>query len=126
MENELDDLDEGWALIGRLRVTRTYLTRAATAALDAVEWAEGDLVARLRGGDVAPEQYRDDNAAALGWLREFDARAEENTAPPTVAAAWHLPGGAAAHVVLEIGSVDPVDDSRTGTAYVFLGGEIGY
>jgi len=56
----------------------------------------------------------------------FAETAGDISVPPTVAAAWHLPGGAAAHVVLEIGSVDPVDDSRTGTAYVFLGGEIGY
>jgi len=128
MRDELDELDEAREIVAATRVTRTYLTRAAAAALDAAGWSEDRLVERLLagdGGDVDLARQRDNNDLALGWLQEFDARGEEDAEPPAVAAVWHLPGGAVAHILVEIGLADPVGDRRTGTAYLFLDNERG-
>jgi len=125
---EQDKLDEARAIVAAMRVRRIFLTREAAAALDAADWAEDDLVARVPVGDageIFSDIRRGHNDDALGRIEEFDAGDDEdNIEPPAIGAAWRLPGGACAQVVVEIGRAVPLigveDEPRPGTAYIFL------
>jgi len=124
-----DEVASARATLARADVQEVYLTRAAARRLDALGWAEADLIARVLVGEVGDVGAAIQERANRDTLASLASDPIDDDAPsPSVAGMWRLPtdGGpvVAVVVVVEISpfgfGLDDAGEARDATAYVRL------